>query len=109
MLDFLGEFALPFDKLVHLIITHRLAELEVDLLIFLQDIHNLLDTLLNDFQYSLLRIHLRLLLQISHTVSRSPDNLTLIALLDSGDDFHQCRFTGTIETDYTDLRPVKER
>ena len=83
MLDFLGEFALPFDKLVHLIITHRLAELEVDLLIFLQDIHNLLDTLLNYFQYSLLRIHLRLLLQISHTVSRSPDNLTLIALLDS--------------------------
>ena len=108
MLYFLGEFALSLNEFVHLVITHRLAELQVHFLILLEHVHNLLNTLLNHLQDRFLRIHLRLLLQVADAVPRGPDYLSLIALLDSGNDFHQCRFTGTVQTYDTDLRSVKE-
>ena len=91
--DFLCQLALPLDEFVHLVIAHRLTELEVNLFVFLQDIHNLLNAFLNHFQYGFLRIHLRFLLQVAHAVSRRPNHFALIALLYACYDFHQCGFT----------------
>ena len=108
MLDLLGQLSLPLDQGVHLVVVHRLAELQVHLLIFPKQVHHFLDTLLDHLEDCLVRVHLRLLLQIAHGVARSPYHLALETLLHSGDDLHQCGFSGAVETDDADFRPVKE-
>ena len=108
MFDFFGQFTLPFDELVHLVIAHRLAELQVHGLILLEHVHNLLNAPLNHFQDRFLRIHLWFLLQIAHTVPRSPDHLSLITLFNAGNDFHQCGFTRAVQTDDTYFRSIEE-
>ena len=72
------EFSLAFYEAVHLIIVHGLHELHGNLIVFLQDVHYLLNPFLDHFQHGFFRIHLRLLLQIPHGVSRCPDNLSFV-------------------------------
>ena len=109
MVDFLCQFTLPRDKRIHLLIRHRLREFHVHLFILLQQGHHFPYAFLHHLDYGLVRIHLRLLLQISHRISRSPDHLSLIGLLHARDYLHQSRFAGTVETDYPDLRTIEER
>ena len=102
------ELSLTFDKSSHLIIGHRLAELHVDFLIFLQDVHDFLNTFLYDLYHGLLRIHLRLLLKISDRITGCPYDFSLISLLDTRDDLHQRRLTCTVQSDYADLRSIEK-
>ncbi len=48
MLDFFGQLALTLDERVHLVVVHRLHELERDLVIFIEHIHHLLHAFLHD-------------------------------------------------------------
>ena len=66
LLDFFSEFALPDYEGIHPVVVHRLHELHRDLVVLVQDVHRLLHTLLDHLQHGLLRVHLRLLLKISH-------------------------------------------
>ena len=109
MLDLLSKLALTLDQSCHLLVRHRLAELHVNLLILLEDIHDFLYALLDNLDYGLVRIHLRLLLKVSHRVARCPYHFTLVSLLDTCDNLHERRLTRAIETHDTDLCAIEER
>ena len=109
VVDHLREFTLALDEGVHLIVAHRLHELHRDLIVFIQDIHDLLDSFLHNFKHGLGRIHLRFLLEVSHRIPRSPNDFTLVRFLDSGDDLQEGGFSRTVQTDDTDLGAIEER
>ena len=77
MLYFLRKLTLTLDEFVHLVVRHGLGELHVDLLVFAQQIGHFLHTLLDYLDDGLVRVHLRLLLQIPYGISRSPYHLAL--------------------------------
>ena len=108
MLDLLGQLALTLYESVHLVVVHRLHELEGDLVIFIEDIHDLLDPFLHDLDDRLVGIHLRLLLKVANRIARRPDHLATVGFLHACDDLHQGRFTGAVQTDDADLGPVEE-
>ena len=108
MLNLLGEFSLPLDEAVHLVVVHRLHELEGNLVVFGQDVHDGLNTLLHHFQNGFFRIHLRFLLQVAHAVARGPDHLSLVGFLHACDNFEQGGLTGAVKADNADLGPVEE-
>ena len=51
---------------------------------------------------------MRLLFQISYGIPRTPYHVALVLLINAGDDFHQCRFTCTVQTYNTYLGSIKE-
>ena len=108
VLDELRELALALDQLVHLVVVHRLAELHADLVVLGEQVHDFLDTLLDHFQHGLVRVHLRLLLQVADAVAGGPDHLALVGFLHAGDDLQERRFARTVQTDDADLGPVEE-
>ena len=61
------------------------------------------------FLHGLVLVERRILRQVAHRVAWAPNHLTLGRLLKSCDDFHQRRFTGTVQTDDTDFFSVEER
>ena len=109
VVDLLVEFALTLDEARHLVVRHRLAELHVDLLVLLEEGHRLGAPLLDHLLHGLRVIEFGLLLEVAHRISRREDHLALEILVDSGDDFHQRRFSRTVQTDDTDLRAVEKR
>ena len=50
----------------------------------------------------------RVLWQIAHGISRAPNHIALILLVESCDDLHECRLTGSVKADNTDFRSVEE-
>ena len=111
VLDFLGEFSLAFDEGIHPVrVFHhfRVAEGIVDFLILLEEVHHFLHSFLHYFEYGLVRIHLRFLLQIANGVARSPYDLALVGFLHTGYDFEQGGFTGAVETYDTDFGAIEE-
>ena len=92
MIYFFCQFSLKHDQVIHFIrILHDLgiAEGKINLLVFFQKVHYLLNTLLDYFNHGLFRIHLWFLLQIANRISGRPYNFPLISGLNTGDDFHQ--------------------
>ena len=57
----------------------------------------------------LLLVERRILRQVADGITRTPHHVALILLVDAGDDLHERRLTGTIQTDDADLRPIEER
>ena len=57
MLYFLRKFALTYDELIHFVVGHRLAELQVHLLILPEQVHHFLYAFLNHLQHRLFRVH----------------------------------------------------
>ncbi len=68
--EFLLDRSLTFEKLRHLIVRQRVAELRVDLVELSQQIHDLLHTLLDDLANGLAGIESRLLLKESDREAR---------------------------------------
>ena len=93
MLYFLSDLALSLDESVHLLVRHGLGEFHIYLLIFFQQISDLLYSLLDHFDDCLVRVHLRLLLQVSDRIAGGPYDLSLIGFLHSCDNFHQSGFS----------------
>ena len=108
LVDEFGELALPLDEFVHLVVAHRFGEFHVHLLIFFQNIHNLLHALLHHLLHGEVVVQLRLLRQIANGVARREDHLALVRLVDAGDDFQQRGFARAVETQHADFRPIKE-
>ena len=104
----LGKLALPFYESGHLLVVHRLAELQIHLLILLQQVNRLLHALLNHFQYGLVLIHLRLLLKVAHTIAGAPYHFAAVGLVQACDDLHKRGLSGAVQTYDADLGPVKE-
>ena len=106
--DGVGQFALTLDQAVHLLVRHRLAELQADFVVFGEHIHHLLYPFLNHLQDRFGRVELRFLLQIPYGVARSEDHLASGRCLDARDNLHHGGFSGTVQTDDTDLGSVEE-
>ena len=108
MFDQFREFTLAFDEAVHLVVVHGLHELHRDVVVFLQDVHDILNAFLDHLDDGLLRIHLRLLREISHAVARGPDHLALVGFLHAGDDLQEGGLSRPVQADDADFRPVEE-
>ena len=107
--DHFGEFALARNEAVHLVVVHRLHELHRDVVVLRENVHHVLNALLDHLDDGLLRVHLRLLGQIPDGIARRPDDLALVGFLHAGDDLQERRLTGSVQTDDADLGPVEER
>ena len=106
------HLSLTLHQLIHFIrvaIVFLKTELLVYLLIFGKGIVGLLHSILHVLLDGLGLVERRVLWQIAHSVARAPHHLSLSGLLNTGNDFHQSRFTGTIKTNDTDLRSIEER
>ncbi len=108
LFDELGELALPFDELVHLVVAHWFGELHIHLLVLFQHVHNLLHALLHHLLDGERVVELRLLWEITDGVAWSEDHLALIGLVEAGDDLQQRGFSRAIEAQDADFRPVEE-
>ena len=85
MIEFLLHRTLPLDESVHRIIIHRLGELVVDLLEFLQKIDGFLNRLLDYLLHRLRFVELRFLLEISDRISLREDDLSIEFLVGARD------------------------
>ena len=101
-----GQFALPFDEPVHFVIVHRFGELHPNLLIFFQVGSDLPDTLHHYLLHCLVVIKFRLLRQVAHVVARREDHLPLEGFVFARNDFQQGGFSGAVQTQHPDFRPV---
>ena len=108
LVDEFGEFALPLDELVHLVVAHRLSKFHIHLLVLLQHIHDLLHALLHHLLDSERVVELRLLWQITDGVAGREDHLALIGLVEAGDDLQQRGFSRAVEAQDADFRSVEE-
>ena len=103
------NFALPVEKVVHLVVRHRFRELRIDLIEFPQQVDNRLDAFLDDLAHCFRWIELRLLFEQTDGKSRRYGGLALKILIDAGKDLQQRALAGSIETNDADLRAVKVR
>ncbi len=108
MLDLLRKLSLTLDKRGHLLVGKRLAELHTYLVILCEYVHHFLNAFLDHFQHSLVRVHLRLLLQITHGITRGPHDLALVGFLHPCDDLQKCGLSGTVQTYDAYLGPVEK-
>ena len=108
MLDQFRELALALDEAVHLVVVQGLHELHGDVVVFREDVHHLLHALLDHLDDGLVRVHLRLLREVSDGVAGRPHDLALEGFLHPGDDLEERRLTGAVQTDDADLGPVEE-
>ena len=108
VLDELRQLALAFDEAVHLVVVHGLHELHRYVIVFREDVHHFLYALLDHFDDGLVRIHLRLLREVSDGVAGRPNDFALEGLLHPGNDLEERRFTGPVEADDADLGAVEE-
>ena len=104
----LHQFALTGEKRGHLIIRERLAQLLADGIELGKGVHHVLDALPDDFENGLGRVHLGFLLKVTDTVAGGPNDLALVGLLHTGDDFHQSRLSGAIEADDAYFRTIEK-
>ena len=108
MVYLLGELSLPLDETVHLVVVHGLHELEGNLVVLGQNVHDGLNPLLDHFQHGFFRVHLRLLLQITHGVARGPHHFSLVLLLHPRNNLEEGTLTGPVQADDANLSPVEE-
>ena len=108
MLYGIGEFTLALDESVHLVVVHRLAELEADLLVLLEHIHYLLHAFAHHFDNCLGIIEMRLLFEVADAVAGGEDHLAVGGGFQPCDDLHQRGLSGSVQTDDADLRAVEE-
>ena len=85
------QFALTGNEFIKIGI--RLGKLLVDPVIFGYHIHNFLHAFLHYFFYCFRGVEFRILLQISHRISRRKNDFAIEAFFHTGNDFQQSRFT----------------
>ena len=108
LVEQLGNFALTLDEFRHLVVAHRLGELEVYLLVLLEQVHGFLHCLLHHLFYGFVIVELGFLFQISHRVARGKHHFALIALVHPCYYLEQGRFSGSVQTDDAYLGTVEK-
>ena len=105
------HLSLTGEKFVHLVLVFVIfwkSKLLVDFLIFLQCIDHLLNALFHELKYGLVVVEWWVLWQIAHAVAWCPNHVALVIVVDAGNDFEQCGFTSTIQTDDADFRTIEK-
>ena len=108
VLDLFGQLALALDEGVHGVVVHRFHELHGDLVVLREHVHDLLHAFLNHFEDGLVRVHLRLLLEVADAVAGGPDDLAAGRLLHARDDLQHGGLAGAVQTDDADLGSVEK-
>ena len=85
------------------------CKLGVYLVVFAQCIIHPLHTFHHVFLHRLGGVELWVLRQVAHRVARTPHYIALILLVDTGNDFHECGLTCSVEAYDTYLGSVEER
>ena len=101
-----SELSLTGDELVEIGV--GLGEGVVHLVVFLQQVNDLLHSLLHHLLDGLGVVEFGLLLEVADTVARREDHLALVVLVDSGDNLHQARLATAIKAYDANLSPVEE-
>ena len=109
VVDLFGQFALAVDEPRHFLVVHRLHEFGIHLFVFLEQCYGCRASFLDHFADGLRVVQLRFLFQIAHRVAGREHDFALIVLVQSGDDFHQRRFSRSVQTDDPDLGAVEKR
>ncbi len=106
------KFGLTRYQRIHLvgILKHvGIAESLIHAVKLSEHVHDRLHALAHHLNHGLLRIELRVLLQISHRIAGREHHLALIALVYAGYDLQQRGLTRAVQTDYTDLGAIEKR
>ena len=106
------QLALAGKKLIHLffiLIIFRQTKFLVDFLIFRQGINDWFHAFLNHFNNAFFVIEIGVLSQIAYRITWRKNDLSLIVIVNSCNDFHQGRFSRTVKSDDTDFRTIEER
>ena len=106
------KLGLTLDEFIHLVGVFKhigVAECGVDLVELFEEIHHGLDAFTHHFDYRLLRVELRLLLQIAYGIAGSEHYLALNIAVETGDNLQKRRFTGAVQTDNADLGAIEKR
>ena len=111
-IDDILQLCLSSHQLIHLtgitIILFK-TEFHIYLIILLQCVIYLLNTLLNILFNCFFLVKRRILRKIAYTITRAPYYFTLSWFYQASNDFHQCWLTCTIKTDNTDFSTIEER
>ena len=94
--------------LVGILVVFGQSELLVDLVVFAQGVVDMLHALHDVLLHRLRVVERRVLRQVAHAVARAPHHLSLILLVQSSDNLHERRLTGTVQTDDAYLRPIEK-
>ena len=97
-----------FFHLVGILVILGQSELHVNLVVFGQCVIYMLHTLHHILLHRLVGIEWRILRQIAHRIAWAPHHIALILLVQSGNNLHERRLTGAIESDNTYLRTIEE-
>ena len=111
-IDNVLKLSLTVHELFHLFgifVVFRKAEFLIYLVIFFKCIIDVTHSVHNIFLDSFCVVERRVLREVSNRISRRPYHFTLILLIDAGNNLHESRLTGSIETNDTYFCPVKER
>ncbi len=109
--DDILQLALTDKELVHFVLVFVIlgeTKLLVYLLILSECVDNRLYAFLHDLNHRLVVVELRILGQIAHAVAGREHHLTLILLIQSGDDFHQRTFSSSVQSDDAYLGAIEE-
>ena len=104
----LGLACHEFVHLVGILIIFGQAELHVDVVVLLQGVVDVMHALLDVLLHGLRLVEGRVLRQVAHGVAGAPYHLPLVLLIQSGNNLHERRLTGTVQTDDANLRAVEE-
>ena len=110
-IDDILQLGLTLHKFVHLVcilIVFWQSKLHVDVIIFSKCIVYMLHTLHDVLLDGLLLVKRRILRQIADRITWTPHDIALILLVDTGNNLHKGRFTGTVKSDNTNLRPIEK-
>ena len=105
------DLGLTLHELVHLVgvaVVLLFAKLAVDFFVFGEGVIDLLHAFHHVLLDGLGLVEWWVLWQIAHAVAGAPYHLALCGLFQSGDNLHQGRFTGAIQTDDTYLGTIEE-
>jgi len=109
MIYFLGEFTLSFNKTGHLVVIEWLHEAKVHLFVLFQQIHHLLNPFADNLYHGFGIIEPGILIEHAHSVAGRKDHFALEGALNAGNNLHQGRLTGAVETYDTDFGTIEER
>ena len=108
VVNLLVELALALDEARHRVVVHRLAELHVNILVLLEQGYRGGAPLFDHLADGLRIVELGLLLQIAHRIAGRKDHLALEVLVDAGNNLHEGRLSGAVQTDDADFGSVEE-
>ena len=107
MVDLLLQLGLALEQLVHLVVRHRLGELVVDLVEFVEQIDRSCTPSSTIWRTVLVVVQRRLLLQVAHGVARREDGLAEESLSTPAMILQQRAFARAVEAEHADLRAVE--